>query len=672
LKVKIHSERKSLSAASKRTSAGNQQRAQRRKGANDRFIIEDVYPSVDAGQYAVKRVVGEVVEVWADILRHGHDELAASLLWRHDKEKKWRREPLRLHGNNRWAGSFTPASLGRHFFAVEAWTDEYQTWRRGFLLKQQAGAAVPSDLEEGALLIQQALADAGDGASVLEQSLAAWRQSGEASSLTSEAVLAILAELPPGADAQRSQEFPLYVDRARAKAGAWYELFPRSQSMRPGEHGTFDDCIRELPRIADLGFDVLYLTPIHPIGDKNRKGKNNALTAADGDPGSPYAIGSAAGGHDAVHPQLGTLDDFRRLVQAAHRYEMEIALDFAVQCSPDHPWLSLHPDWFKRRPDGSIGYAENPPKRYEDIVNPDLTGPRSTEIRLALRNVLHFWIETGVRIFRVDNPHTKPFDFWRWLIADIQADYPDVIFLAEAFTKPKVMKALAKLGFTQSYTYFTWRTGKQEIEEYLREITGYPEREYFRPNFFVNTPDILPYHLQSGERWIFEARAALAATLSGNYGIYSGFELLEHASLPGREEYLDAEKYELKFRDWNKPGNINSFIRQLNHIRRENSALLQTSRLRFMLVDHPNVIAFIKESDDGENAVVITISLAGPEPKDFWLHFGDQQIGPERQRAPVTRIENLVTGEIRPLAWGGVRLQIVPSEVPAIFLRCLR
>jgi starch synthase (maltosyl-transferring) len=350
---------------------------------------------------------------------------------------------------------------------------------------------------------------------------------------------------------------------------------------------------------------------------------------------------------------------------------MEIALDFAVQCSPDHPWLVEHPDWFQRRPDGSIRYAENPPKKYEDIVNPEMSGSRAREIWGALHDVIRFWIDQGVQIFRVDNPHTKPLAFWEWLISEIKSANPDVIFLSEAFTRPKVMKALAKIGFSQSYTYFTWRTEKSEIEAYLSELVGHPEREYFRPNFFVNTPDILPYHLQSGERWVFQSRVALAATLSGSYGVYSGFELLEHDALPGREEYLNAEKYELKARDWTQPGNIAAYIGQLNRLRRENRALLQTATLQFLAADHPQVIAFLKESTVGEgSAVAVAISLNGSEVREFWVQFGEHQIGPPESRRRISKIENLANGEIHHPEWGGVRLRIDPRRDPALLFRC--
>jgi starch synthase (maltosyl-transferring) len=640
------------------------------KSRTGRFFIEQIYPSIDGGRFAVKRIVGERLEVWADVLRDGHDQLGAALLWRAEAETEWRRAPMRFQEQDRWSGSFTPGGLGRHWYAIEAWTDEFLTWRHGFLLKQQAGTATAVDAAEGAELVRAANLT-GEADRVLSAAaLAQFDQEQDARGLLAAELADAMSRLPPGGDAAQSTPFPLMVDRPRARAGAWYEIFPRSQSRVPGQHGTFEDCIAALPRIAALGFDVLYLTPIHPIGSTNRKGRNNSLTATEDDPGSPYAIGSEDGGHDAIHPELGTLDDFRRLVAACKEYGMEVALDFAIQCSPDHPWLSEHPEWFRRRSDGSIRYAENPPKKYEDIVNPDLSGPHAREIWRALRDVIRFWIEQGVRIFRVDNPHTKPFDFWEWLIRDIQTNDPDVIFLSEAFTRPKIMKALAKLGFTQSYTYFTWRTGKAEIEEYLNELVRPPERDFYRPNFFTNTPDILPHHLQGGERWMFQARAALAATLSGNYGVYSGFELLEHTPLPGREEYLDAEKYEIKSRDWAAPGNIGDYIARLNRIRRDNAALQQTSDLRFLLADHSAVIGFLKESPAHDNAVAGAISVTGAEPKEFWLHFGEQEIGPREDRRRVAAIENLFTGERHLLAWGGIRLRIDPRENPALLFRC--
>ena len=638
--------------------------------SSPRIVIEDVYPALDAGRFPVKRIVGEPVEVWADILRDGHAVLAAELLWRAEASDRWSRTPMRLHENDRWTATFTPTSVGRYQYAIEAWSDAFGTWRRDLLAKRRAGLDVKLEIAEGRNLLAALKPPEAAQARLIRELLRTPMSADDPAPLLSDELAAAAAK-GLQADLTRSGEYPLVVDRPIARAGAWYEMMPRSQGRLPDRHGTFDDCIARLPEIAALGFDVLYLPPIHPIGSTNRKGRNNALTAAAGDPGSPYAIGSSEGGHDAVHPELGTLEDFRRLVKACAERGMEVALDFAIQCSPDHPWLTRHPEWFKRRPDGSIQYAENPPKKYEDIVNPDFYGGDSQGLWRALRDVVLFWVRQGVRIFRVDNPHTKPFPFWEWLIREVQSVDPNVVFLAEAFTRPKVMKALAKLGFTQSYTYFTWRTGKEELQAYLSEITRYPEREYFRPNFFVNTPDILPFHLQTGEPWIFKARVALAATLSGNYGIYNGFELIEHEPIPGKEEYLNSEKYELKVRDWNKPGNIKSYIGRLNRIRRGNPALLQTSRLRFAQVDDEEVIGFVKESSDGGNAMAVAIALAEEGPLEFWFHFGDIEIGPRDARQRVRAIENLITGERHILEWGGVRLRIDQQQDPALLFRCL-
>jgi starch synthase (maltosyl-transferring) len=640
------------------------------ESAGGTFHIEDVYPQIDGGRFPVKRIVGERVEIWADIYRDGHDVSAAALIWRHEREREWHREPMTHHGNDRWSGSFVPEQLGHHVYAIEAWTDEFATWRRGFELKQKAGLDITLDAVEGAGMLTKAQGGGNEATAVILKQCEDYLKSGDTASLLTPELQDAMAEGQFRPDLTRSQLFRFVADRPRARYGAWYEMIPRSQGKIPHQHGTFKDCIARLPDVGAMGFDVIYLTPIHPIGTTNRKGRNNAVTAAEGDPGSFYAIGSDAGGHDAVHPELGTLEDFREFMTACQSLGMEVALDFAVQCSPDHPWLKQHPQWFKRRPDGSMRYAENPPKKYEDIVNPDFSSQDAGALWNALRDVVLFWIDQGVKIFRVDNPHTKPFRFWEWLIREVQHRHPDVIFLAEAFTRPKLMKGLAKLGFTQSYTYFTWRTQKWEIEQYLSELTAYPERDFYRPNFFVNTPDILPYHLQGGEPWMFKSRVALAATLSSTYGIYNGFELLEHEPIPGREEYLDSEKYEIKVRDWDKPGNIKPYIADLNRIRRANAALQQTSNLRFIGIEDGNVTAFAKESIDQTNTVAVTIALSA-DVHDFWLPLGDVQIGAGDQRRPVAALENLVTGERVAVEWGGIRLRIDPARDPALLFRCL-
>jgi starch synthase (maltosyl-transferring) len=630
-----------------------------------RFFIEDIFPSLDGGRHPVKRIAGESVDVWADIFREGHDVLAAALLWRRDSDRNWHRVAMALHGNDRWHASFTPPALGLYLFVIEAWTDHFASWRKEFAIKKDAGQDLSLAVREGLELLSQLRPKDRKARSIIDDYTRRFAD-GDFDLILDDELAAAMEGTETRPDLTRSQAIPLLVERERARAGAWYEMVPRSQGTIPGRHGTFDDCIARIPEIAALGFDVIYLTPIHPVGRTNRKGKNNSLSAGADDPGSFYAIGNENGGHDAIEPQLGTLNDFRRLVAACRDHKMEIALDFAVQCSVDHPWVKEHPEWFRFRPDGTIRFAENPPKKYEDIVNPDFNGDHRIALWEALRKVMLFWAEQGVRIFRVDNPHTKPFPFWEWLLQGVRARYPDVIFLSEAFTRPKVMKALAKLGFSQSYTYFTWRTGKEELQAYLTELTGYPEREYFRPNFFVTTPDILPIQLQTGEPWMFKSRAALAATLSSNYGIYNGFELLEHEPIPGREEYVNSEKYEIKTRNWNKPGNIKDYLARLNTFRRQNSALRQTADLRFLQVDSENVIGFLKESSKDGNAVAAAIALAGV-PQDFWLHFGDNKIGGN----PVRAIENLSTGERRLLEWGGTRLHIEPADEPALLFRCV-
>jgi starch synthase (maltosyl-transferring) len=614
--------------------------------------------------------VGEPVEVWADIFRDGHDVAAAELIWRHAQGSVREIVPMTHQQNDRWVARFVPPEVGRYVFEIAAWTDTFATWRRDILLKRAANQNIDLEAREGRLILSALKPRDQEAMAVVMRACEAFDRIGDVEALLSDDLAAAAAASQERPDLTPSAVFPLLAERPIARAGAWYEMMPRSQGQDPGRHGTFDDCIARLPDIAALGFDIVYLPPIHPIGRTNRKGRNNALVAGPGDPGSPYAIGSAEGGHDAVHPELGALRDFHRFVASVHDHGMEVALDFAIQCSPDHPWVHRHPEWFTRRPDGSIRYAENPPKKYEDIVNPDFYCADRDALWAALRDVVLFWVDQGVRIFRVDNPHTKPFPFWEWMIREVQDRDPGVVFLSEAFTRPKVMKALAKLGFTQSYTYFTWRTTKDELSAYIHELTQYPTCEYFRPNFFVNTPDINPVHLQSGDPWIFKARLALAVTLSSNYGIYNGFELLEHEPIPGKEEYLNSEKYELKVRDWNKPGNIKEYIARLNRIRKANPALLQTRDFRFAQVDDGEVIGFVKESVTRDNAVAVAVALSGHGPREFWFHFGDLEIGPDTARRRVTAIENLLTGERHAVDWGGVRLRIDPAEDPALLFLC--
>ncbi len=513
-----------------------------------RIAVEAISPSVDNGAFPVKRVVGSPVVVEADLIADGHEVLGAELLWRCGDEAGWRREPMRLLDNDRWSGSFTPWRVGRHLFTIEAWWDEWATFRRDLIRKRDAGQELGLEAEEGRQLLRHIVHDAPEDARGAIAAIAAALEAAD----TADRVRILLADDTDRAMVRghhrpfltRQAELPLDADRAQAAFASWYEMFPRSATDEPARHGSFADVAKELPRIRAMGFDVLYFPPIHPIGHTNRKGRNNTLDVQPDDVGSPYAIGAEEGGHDAIHPALGTFEDFRALLEAARQHGLELAIDFAIQCSLDHPWIREHPDWFRWRPDGSIRYAENPPKKYQDIVNVEFYADAAIpDLWLALRDVVRFWLDHGVRIFRVDNPHTKPLPFWRWLIEDIRSRDPGVIFLAEAFTRPKMMYRLAKVGFTQSYTYFTWRDTKQEMTEYLTELNTPPARDVFRPNFFVNTPDINPIFLQGSGRAGFLIRAALAATLSGLWGVYSGFELCESAPLPGREEYLDSEKY---------------------------------------------------------------------------------------------------------------------------------
>ena len=582
-------------------------------GTAPRVIVESISPRVTGGPFAAKRIVGQSVTVEADAYADGHDVLAVELLWKAADAQEWQRTPMAALGNARWQGRFTPFRVGRHLYAVEAWIDEYATLCRAIRLKQEAGVDIAVEVEEVRLALEAAIARKSCTRSGLSDVLATLRRGDVTASvqaLISPETRRVIGESSERHFLTRHEPLPLEVEREAAGFAAWYELFPRSLTDDPSRPGTFADVIAHLPRVRDMGFDVLYFPPIHPIGAKARKGKNNSLTAAPGDVGSPYAIGSPEGGHDALHPALGTFDDFKRLVAAARAHGLEIALDFAIQCSSDHPWLRQHPDWFKHRPDGTIKYAENPPKKYEDIVNVDFyAGGAVPGLWEALRNIVLFWIDHGVKIFRVDNPHTKPLPFWQWMIADVRGRHPDAIFLSEAFTHPKMMYRLAKVGFSQSYSYFTWRNTRQELAEYLTELTTTEPAEFFRPNFFVNTPDINPIFLQSSGRAGFVIRAVLASTLSGLWGVYSGFELCEGAPLPGREEYLDSEKYEVRVRDFDAPGNIVAEITRLNRIRRAHPALHSHLGVRFYGSSNEQVLAYGKALPSHEDMVFAVVSL---------------------------------------------------------------
>lgn len=574
-----------------------------------RLVLERVEPSVEGGAFAVKRVVGDRISVSAVIFADGHEQLAAELRWRAIDEDDWSSVRMTQGDNDRWEAEFTLDRMGRHEFVVEAWLDRFGGFQRGFAKKVDAGVDQPVDRAEGMALVRSAAGRSkGALAAQLEKQLGVM-ESADADAATEGLLSKDLRRLMDEADDRphrlASTAQPVDAERIEARFSSWYEIFPRSMTPDPARHGTFNDVIDHLPRIREMGFDTLYFPPIHPIGTANRKGPNNTLTPEEGDPGSPYAIGSPDGGHDAIHPELGSFEDFDRLVKAAADHGLEIALDFAIQASPDHPWLKEHPGWFAWLPDGSMKYAENPPKKYQDIVNVDFYGPDAVPgLWEALRDVILLWVEHGVKTFRVDNPHTKPLPFWEWMIGDVRARHPEVIFLSEAFTRPTMMYRLAKVGFSQSYTYFTWRDRKQELIDYITELTTEAPKDFYRPHFFVNTPDINPFFLQTGGRPAHRIRAVLAATLSGLWGVYSGFELCDATPLgAGKEEYLDSEKYEIRVRDWNAPGNIIEDVTRLNRLRRSNPALQTHLNTRFYVAHDENVIWYGKPAPSSDGAL---------------------------------------------------------------------
>ena len=578
-------------------------------GEETRIVIEAVQPQIDGGGYPVKRVVGDTVDVFADIFRDGHDLLAAVVKYRRSGEESWREAPMHFVDNDRWTGRFRLDDTGRWEFTIEAWTDYYGSWHRDMQKRVAAYQDVTGELKEGHKLAAAALERAaGEDRTQLAAAIDTVANGGFETALQTlmdDAFSALVRRYPDRSTAsQFAPTLGVYSDRERARFSSWYELFPRSYSPEPGRHGTFRDAAARLPAVRDLGFDIVYLPPIHPIGTTNRKGRNNTLIAEPGDVGSPWAIGAADGGHDAIHAELGNAEDFAFFVERTRELGMEVALDFAIQCSPDHPWVKDHTDWFFLRADESIRFAENPPKKYEDIYPVNFYGPDREALWLELLRIVRLWVGRGVRVFRVDNPHTKSVPFWGWLIEQIQREDPGVLFLAEAFTRPKMMRALAKAGFTQSYTYFTWRNTKWELTEYLTELTQSEMREYYRPNFWPNTPDILHDFLQEGGLPAFRLRLLLAATLSSNYGMYSGYELGENMPVRhGSEEYLDSEKYQLRQRDWNQPHSIAPLIARINRIRHEHRALQFTNNLHFVHADGDTVMAYVKQSPDRSDTI---------------------------------------------------------------------
>lgn len=637
-----------------------------------RIVIENVKPNVNCGVYPVKRVTGEKVVVSADIFSDGHDTIAAEILYRHSANKTWKNSPMKFLDNDRWEGFFIVEEQGSYFFTIRGWVDHFITWQKDLVKRIDAEQNVSMELLIGADIIDKNLRNAheDDQKKIIIYSEKI-RNGNSDIALSSE--LALLMKLYTDKDHATvfQNEYEVWVERHRALFSSWYELFPRSTSAVPGKHGTFKDVEKVLPDIAEMGFDIIYLPPIHPIGITNRKGKNNSTMAKPEDPGSPWAIGSEEGGHKSIHPELGTMDDFRVLLKKAGDLGIEIALDIAYQCSPDHPYVKEHPEWFKWRPDGTVQYAENPPKKYQDVLPINFETENWKELWEELKSIIVFWIDKGVKIFRVDNPHTKPFGFWEWLIKEIKEDYTDIIFLAEAFTRPKVMYRLAKIGYTQSYTYFTWRNTKDEFVEYLNELTKRDAREFYRPNFWTNTPDILPENLQYGGRAAFISRFILAATLSSNYGIYGpSYEICNNTGVEGGEEYLNSEKYEIKTWDRDKPWNIKDIIKKINKIRKENAALQTTFNIEFYDSDNRYLLCYGKVSEDKSNIIIIVVNL-----NFFHKQFGSIKIPIKKLDIPEKQsylVHELLSD--KKLMWQGSEnfVELDPENSPANIYKIYR
>jgi starch synthase (maltosyl-transferring) len=650
-----------------------------------RVVIEGVEPEIDGGRFPIKRVVGETVAVEADAFTDGHDAITCRLLWRPESQPKWQEAEMEPLPNDLWRAEFTVTEPGRWLYAVLGWVDPFKTWRRDLKKRVEAGQEVSLDLRVGAALVREAserarlgrrradarvlagLADdleAPNGAQDPDERLRLALEDELAQLMDRHADRGFATVYPPPPG-----ELGVVVDRVKARFSTWYEMFPRSCGPE-GRHGTFRDCEARLRDIAEMGFDVLYLPPIHPIGHAFRKGKNNALAAAPGDVGSPWAIGAEEGGHKAIHPQLGTLADFRRFLKRARGHGIEIALDIAYQTSPDHPYVREHPEWFRTRPDGTIQYAENPPKKYQDIYPFHFETAAWRELWQELKSVVDFWAGEGVRIFRVDNPHTKPFAFWEWMIGEVKREHPDALFLAEAFTRPKIMYRLAKLGFTQSYNYFPWRNRGWELVEYFTELNQTAVKEFFRPNLWPNTPDILTEALQIGGRPMFLQRLILAATLGASYGIYGpAFELMEH--LPrerGSEEYLDSEKYQLRTWDLSRPDSLREMIALVNRIRRENPALQSDHSLRFHKTDNPQVLCYSKTAAD--SLVLVAVNLDCNYTQAAWIEIDPEALGLAADQQ--FQVHDLLTGAR--FLWQGTRnfVQLDPHQVPAHILRVRR
>ena len=586
-----------------------------------RIVIENIAPQINQGTVSIKRVVDEIVNVTADVLVDGHDVLQTSLLYKHESEKKWSETRMNPTSNDGYIASFQTTKQGFYQYKIEGWVDYALNWQHGIGRKIDDYQHVNSELLEGAELLSSILKKVSkEDKEYLSHLIIIFKNPEAYSEAVKEAVserlTIILKNSPEKFLTQTSASYSVYVDRKKARFSTWYEFFPRSASEQEGKHGTFNDCHRLLPRIAQMGFDTLYFPPIHPIGEVNRKGKNNTTVAQNGDVGSTWGIGSKHGGHKDIHPELGSLEDFKNLVAKAKEMGIEVAMDYALQAAPDHPWVKDHPDWFKWRPDGTVQYAENPPKKYQDILPIYWESKDYKNLWQECLDTLLYWIDCGINVFRVDNPHTKPYYFWGWIITEVKKQHPDILFLAEAFTRPKVMQQLAKQGYSQSYTYFTWRDSKQELIEYINDLTKTNQREYMRPNFWPNTPDINPYHLQGAPECKYLQRYALAATLSSNIGIYGPvFEQMIDTPIAGKEEYYMSEKFQLCNYDWFKENKVTYLISKINQIRKDNESYQQTNNIQFLETGNEQLIAFYKWNDDRSNETLTVISLDAFNPQ---------------------------------------------------------
>ncbi|RAU82700.1 alpha-1,4-glucan--maltose-1-phosphate maltosyltransferase [Pontibacter arcticus] len=639
-----------------------------------RVVIEHVKPQVDGGKYPAKRVVGEQVVVTADVFGDGHDEVKAELIYRHSRKKNWHKVPMAFLGNDRWQATFTPDTMGRFEYTIQGWVDHFYTWQKGLKKKFEANQDITVELQIGAQLLEEAAAAAKPGQ---QKRLRKWadqlnRNNSPADAVTLATSQDVTDLMNACCDRRNvtiyNQVLQLDVERHKALFSTWYEFFPRSAAQEPGQHGTFKDCERLMPRIAEMGFDTIYLPPIHPIGYAYRKGKNNAVSAQPGEPGSPWAIGADTGGHKAILPELGTLDDFRSMVHVAREHGIEIALDFAIQCSQDHPYVKDHPQWFKWRPDGTVQYAENPPKKYQDVLPVNFETEDWQNLWIELRSILLHWINQGVYIFRVDNPHTKAFAFWEWVIADIHKEHPQVIFLAEAFTRPRVMERLAKIGFTQSYTYYTWRNTAAELKEYMQELTQTDMRDYFRPNFWPNTPDILPVGLQEGGEAAHILRLVMAATLSSNYGMYGPvYEFGIATPVPGKEEYLDSEKYEIMHWDWGKLTKIREVITLINKIRKVNPALQTTWNIAFGETDNAQLLCYGKWDDARQNKMLMVVNLDPHQTQAGWVKVPADALGLETDQPYL--VHDLLTEHKYTWSTDWNYVELRPHEMPVHVFR---